>query len=77
MASFKEKIDGVEYSCHVHYICDKKKCSNCSDVCMRTEDIKHAVNYNSQPPLKVLHKKFERNPYILDKPTMFYQEKEN
>ena len=27
------------------YICDRKACDNCSDMCKHTTDIRHAVNF--------------------------------
>ena len=27
------------------YLCDRKACENCSDICKHTSDIRHAVNF--------------------------------
>lgn len=32
----------------VLYICDEKKCANCSDECIYTSDIDHAKNFNKE-----------------------------
>lgn len=30
----------------VFYLCDRKACENCSDECMYTSDVSHAINFN-------------------------------
>lgn len=27
------------------YLCDRKACENCSDICKHTTDIRHAINF--------------------------------
>ena len=75
----RETIDGTSYKVHITYICDRKKCENCSapDRCRHTHDISHAVNYNTQPPIKTLHKKFKGNKFIMNEPVIFYEEIED
>ena len=35
-------------SMKIAYICDRKKCKNCSDICNHTTDINHAVNFKEE-----------------------------
>lgn len=67
------------------YICDQKKCKHCSVrddggdtdwFCTHTADISHAKNYTTQPPMRVIEKKFKHDIWPMPVPTEVYMEEE-
>lgn len=44
----------------IYYLCDRKKCKNCSADCHLTADLSHSINYKNRPKLNELYKNFEQ-----------------
>ena len=45
----------------IFYRCDRSKCNNCLyPMCQHTSSLKHSINYNKRPNIKIIKNKFKK-----------------
>lgn len=51
-----------QFNGHIFYICDRKACKTCSEMCLHTTDITHAKNFiKSQNPIAPINDYWEKD----------------